>query len=229
MWNGFLAFWLTADGFPFRLRQSRAALSAVINHSSKCWCQFLADVFDTLSDMTTPPEPDPSPPNPAAETPEAATFPEPPAHGRLLGIDYGDKRMGFAISTPEQTISSPLENYTRRTSALDLKQIKHWCEEYVVKGIVIGLPIHMNGLESQKSAHCRRFAAWLYSQLGLPTAMHDERCTTAVVIDHLIELDLSRQQRKKKLDMLAAQVLLESYLNSRQPVRGCETDPSLDA
>ena len=179
--------------------------------------------------MTTHPEPDSSSPNLASETPESATFPQPPAYGRLLGIDYGDKRMGFAISTPEQTISSPIENYTRRTSALDLIQIRHWCEEYVVKGIVIGLPIHMNGLESQKSAHCRRFAAWLYSQLGLPTAMHDERCTTAVVIDQLIELDLSRQQRKKKLDMLAAQVLLESYLNSRQPVRGSESDQSLGA
>lgn len=177
--------------------------------------------------MTTPPEPESGLPNPAPETPEAATFPAPPAYGRLLGIDYGDKRIGFAISTPEQTISSPIENYSRRTLALDLKQIRHWCEEYVVKGIVIGLPIHMNGLESQKSAHCRRFAVWLYQQIGLPTAMHDERCTTAVVIDHLIELDLSRKQRKKKLDMLAAQVLLESYLNSRQPVRGSESDQSL--
>ena len=171
--------------------------------------------------MTTPPEPAPS--EPATEVIQPVAFPVPPAQGRLLGIDYGDKRMGFAISTPEQTISSAIENYTRRTSDLDLKQIKYWCEEYVVKGIVIGLPIHMNGLESQKSAHCRRFAAWLYPQLGLPIAMHDERCTTAVVIDHLIELDLSRKQRKKKLDMLAAQVLLESYLNSRLPVRGSET------
>ncbi len=167
--------------------------------------------------MTTPREPLATPP-----VIESVAFPELPAFGRLLGIDYGDKRMGFAISTPEQTISSAIENYTRRTSALDLKQIKHWCEEYLVKGIVIGLPIHMNGLESPKSTQCRRFAAWLYEQFGLPIALHDERCTTAVVIDHLIELDLSRKQRKKKLDMLAAQVLLESYLNSRQPVRGSD-------
>ena len=163
--------------------------------------------------MTTPTEP----------IIEPVAFPEPPTCGRLLWIDYGDKRMGFAISTPGQTISSAIENYSRRTSALDLKQIKHWCEEYLVKGIVIGLPIHMNGLESPKSTQCRRFAAWLYEQIGLPIAMHDERCTTSVVIDHLIELDVSRKQRKKKLDMLAAQVVLESYLNSRLPVRGSET------
>jgi putative holliday junction resolvase len=177
--------------------------------------------------VTTPPEPLPSVPVP--EIVEHVNYPEPPAFGRLLGIDYGDKRMGFAISTPEQTISSAIENYSRRTSALDLKQIKHWCEEYVVKGIVIGLPIHMNGLESPKSTQCRRFAAWLFEHLGLPIALHDERCTTAVVIDHLIELDLSRKQRKKKLDMLAAQVLLESYLNSRMPVRGSETLQPPDA
>ena len=171
--------------------------------------------------MTSPADATPTPP---ASTPEnfepVVVYPEPPRFGRLLGIDYGDKRIGFAISTPEQTISSAIENYTRRTSALDLQQIRRWCEEYVVKGIVIGLPIHMNGNESQKSAHCRRFAAWLYEHLKLPLALHDERCTTAVVMDQLIELDLSRKQRKKKLDMLAAQVLLESYLNSRLPVRG---------
>ena len=171
--------------------------------------------------MTDPGEPLPIPP-----ILEQVTFPEPPTQGRLLGIDYGDKRFGFAVSTPEQTISSAIENYTRRTSALDLKQIQSWCEEYVVQGIVIGLPIHMNGLESQKSTQCRRFANWLFQQLGLPIAMHDERCTTAVVIDHLIELDFSRKQRKKKLDMLAAQVLLESYLNSRLPVRGSDTEGS---
>ena len=159
---------------------------------------------------------------PTPEVMEQVVFPEPPRSGRLLGIDYGDKRLGFAISTPDQTISSAIENYTRRTSALDLQQIKHWCEEYLVRGLVIGLPIHMNGLESQKSTHCRRFADWLYQHIGIPIAMHDERCTTAVVIDHLIELDFSRKQRKKKLDMLAAQVLLESYLNSRQPLRGSE-------
>ena len=173
--------------------------------------------------MTTTPEPAPQPPLPTSEAPEPVAFPEPPKSGRLLGIDYGDKRLGFAISTPDQTISSAIENYTRRTSALDLQQIKRWCEEYLVQGIVVGLPIHMNGQESHKSIQCRRFADWLYQHLKLPIAMHDERCTTAVVIDHLIELDFSRKQRKKKLDMLAAQVLLESFLNSRLPVRGSES------
>ena len=176
--------------------------------------------------MTIPSEPNPNEQPATPETLEQVAYPEPPNTGRLLGIDYGDKRFGFAISTPDQTIASAIENYTRRTSALDLQQIKNWCEEYLVKGIVIGLPIHMNGLESQKSTQCRRFANWLFQQLGLPIAMHDERCTTAVVIDHLIELDFSRKQRKKKLDMLAAQVLLESYLNSRLPVRGSDTEGS---
>ncbi len=179
--------------------------------------------------MNSPTESSPTPQEPAPEHVEpVVTYPEPPRSGRLLGIDYGDKRIGFAISTPEQTISSAIENYTRRTSALDLQQIRRWCEEYVVKGIVIGLPIHMNGNESQKSIQCRRFAAWLYEHLKLPLALHDERCTTAVVIDQLIELDLSRKQRKKKLDMLAAQVLLESYLNSRIPVRGSERNADLE-
>ncbi len=193
----------------------KGQVSAVLTLSRQA---SLVTIRETL--MTIPGQPQPS-----LHSVEQVAFPELPAAGRLLGIDYGDKRIGFAISTPEQTISSAIENYTRRTSALDLKQIQNWCEEYLVQGIVIGLPIHMNGHESQKSTQCRRFAAWLFSEIGLPIALHDERCTTAVVIDQLIELDLSRKQRKKKLDMLAAQLLLESYLNSRLPLRGSHATP----
>lgn len=169
-----------------------------------------------------------STPHPATpESPESVALPAPPATGRLLGIDYGDKRMGFAASNPEQTIACAIENYTRRTSALDLQQIRRWCQEYSICGFVVGLPIHMNGNESQKSLQCRQFAAYLYQALGLPIALHDERCTTAVVLDQLIELDMSRKQRKKKVDMLAAQVLLQAYLDSKQPLRTGEPDVSL--
>lgn len=154
--------------------------------------------------------------------PEQMTFPVPPLEGRMLGIDFGDKRFGFAVSNFEQTIASPIENYNRRSPSLDLQQIKRWCQEYTIKGVVIGLPIHMSGLESQKSIQCRRFAAVVHEATQLPVALHDERCTTAVVIDHLIELDMSRKQRKKKLDMLAAQVLLQSFLDSRKPPRNPE-------
>ena len=97
-----------------------------------------------------------STPHPATpESPESVALPAPPASGRLLGIDYGDKRMGFAVSNPEQTIACAIENYTRRTSALDLQQIRRWCQEYSIRGFVVGLPIHMNGNESQKSLQCR--------------------------------------------------------------------------
>jgi putative Holliday junction resolvase len=160
----------------------------------------------------------------SSQPPVPETLPAPPATGRLLGIDYGDKRMGFAVSNPEQTIACAIENYTRRTSALDLQQIRRWCQEYSIRGFVVGLPIHMNGNESQKSLQCRQFAAYLYQALGLPIALHDERCTTAVVLDQLIELDMSRKQRKKKVDMLAAQVLLQAYLDSKQPLRTGEPD-----
>lgn len=166
-------------------------------------------------------------PNASGSAAEAApAIPAPPAEGRLLAIDFGDKRLGFAVSNSDQTIASAIENYTRRTSALDLKQIQRWCQEYSIRGFVVGLPIHMNGQESPKSLQCRQFAAYLHQATGLPIALHDERCTTAVVQDLLIELDISRKQRKKKLDMLAAQVLLQSYLDSKQPVRAGEPDCS---
>lgn len=172
--------------------------------------------------MTEPASDSPISPPPGSGIPD---LPPPPASGRLLGIDYGDKRMGFAVSNFEQTIACAIENYTRRTSALDLQQIKRWCQEYSIRGFVVGLPIHMNGDESQKSTQCRQFAAYLYQSLGLPIAMHDERCTTAVVLDQLIEIDMSRKQRKKKVDMLAAQVLLQAYLDAKRPLRTGEEQP----
>ncbi len=150
---------------------------------------------------------------------EQFVFPPLPERGRLLGIDFGDKRMGFAVSDPDQSMACPIENYTRRTEALDQARYKYWFEEYRVAGLVIGLPIFMNGEESPKSLQCRRFAYWMHQWSGLPVAMHDERCTSAIVEDRLVELDLSRAQRKKKLDMLAAQVLLQSYLDRRRPIR----------
>lgn len=158
---------------------------------------------------------------------EAFVFPDMPPRGRLLAIDYGDKRMGFAVSDPEQSMACPVENYTRRTPALDQARFKYWIQEYCAAGLVVGLPIFMNGSESPKSQQCRQFAIWLHQTFQLPVTLHDERCTSAVVEDRLVELDLSRAQRKKRLDMLAAQVLLQSYLDGRRPPRGTGPEASL--
>lgn len=143
--------------------------------------------------------------------------PEFPAQGRLLGIDYGTRRVGLAISTPDQTIASPLEIYQRRNDQLDARHFLAVAEDYRVRGIVLGLPIHVSGEEGQTAAQARKYGDWLKSILGLPVAFWDERYTSAVAEEYLLGADLSRQKRKKRLDMVAAQIMLQSYLNSRLP------------
>lgn len=140
-----------------------------------------------------------------------------PRSGRLLGVDYGQKRLGLAICNDEQSIASPLQNYTRRSDRLDGNHLQQIAREYRCVGCVVGLPLHMGGDVSVSSHRAQKFASWLAGLTGLPIAYHDERCTSAVVEDQLILMDVSRAKRKELLDKLAAQVILQAYLDLRRP------------
>ena len=138
-----------------------------------------------------------------------------PRSGRLLAVDYGHKRLGLAICNDEQSIASPLENYNRRSDRLDGAHLKQLAKDYRCVGCVVGLPLHMGGQTSETSQRAQKFAAWLASLSGLPIAYQDERCTSAVVEDQLILMDVSRGKRKQLLDKLAARVILQAYLDNR--------------
>lgn len=147
-----------------------------------------------------------------------------PCDGRLLAIDFGTKRLGFAVCTPEQTISTPLETWTRHGRAADARRLGELIEDYRIAGFVVGLPLHMNGDEGQSAHHARTFGRWLRETLGLPVGFWDERCSSAVADDWMLEADLSRDRRRGLRDRLAAHVILQSYLESRrQPT----ADPTL--
>ncbi|MBX3444421.1 MAG: Holliday junction resolvase RuvX [Planctomyces sp.] len=156
---------------------------------------------------------DPPPGTPGSAAPGSAG--DIPAAGRLLGIDYGTKRLGFAISTPEQSIASPLENYTRRGPKQDAEALRRVATEYRIVGLIVGLPLHMGGEEGVKAGESRRFAAWAAGILNCPVALQDERCTTAVAEDILRDAGVPRSKWKQRLDKLAAQILLQSFLDSR--------------
>ncbi len=145
----------------------------------------------------------------AAATP--ATF---PTQGVLLGLDFGTKRIGVAVSTPEQTIACPLENYTRQRKQHDGRHLTRLAEEYQAVGLVVGLPVHMSGEESQKSAEARAFGNWLSEVTGLPVCFWDERFTTATAELYLHQVEFTKKQRQARLDKLAAQVMLQAFLNS---------------
>ncbi|WP_437224774.1 Holliday junction resolvase RuvX [Planctomicrobium sp. SH661] len=140
-----------------------------------------------------------------------------PTTGRLLGVDFGTKRVGLAISTADQSIASPLEIYSRCNDAVDARHFKTILEDYNVRGIVVGLPIHVNGTEGQKAKEARAYGKWLAGISKLPVDFHDERYTSAVADDYMLEANLTREQRKKRVDMIAAQILLQSFLDRRQP------------
>ena len=137
-----------------------------------------------------------------------------PTQGVLLGLDYGTKRVGVAVSTREQTIASPLENYTRQRKQHDGRHLTRLAEEYQAVGLVVGLPVHMSGEESQKSAEARVFGDWLSEVSGLPVCFWDERFTTATAELYLQQVDFTKKKRKARLDKLAAQIMLQAFLDS---------------
>lgn len=149
-----------------------------------------------------------------------------PTTGRLAAIDYGTVRLGVAITDPDQRLASPLENYTRRTPALD----RQWLEQLVkterIAGLVIGLPIHTSGQESQKSREARQFGQWVQEVTGLSVAFFDERFTSAHAEALLLDAELTKKRRKQRLDKLAAQILLTAYLELDS--RGAEPPAALD-
>ncbi|MCA9217837.1 MAG: Holliday junction resolvase RuvX [Planctomycetales bacterium] len=140
--------------------------------------------------------------------------------GRIAGIDYGTKRIGIAITDPAQSIASPYENYNRSGPEADAKRFKRLVSEDGIVLFVVGLPLHVSGDESQKSFEARQFGAWLHELTNVPVEFFDERYTSSESEAFLIEIDMSRKQRKKRLDMLAAQLILKGYLERRDLTDG---------
>jgi putative holliday junction resolvase len=138
--------------------------------------------------------------------------PEKPAAGRVAGIDYGHVRIGIAISNPERTIVSPLENYTRRGLEQDAQRFRRLTAEESVVLFVVGLPIHLDGGESAKSQEARQFGKWLGEVTGVRVEFFDERFTSHEAEQLLLAADMTRKRRKNRMDMLAAQIMLSAYM-----------------
>ena len=134
--------------------------------------------------------------------------------GRILAVDFGTVRLGFAVCDSGQQFSSPFENYTRRSIDEDARHICRIVDEEQIRWLLVGLPIHLDGRENAKSQESREFGAWLHQLTNLPVAFFDERMTSKEAEAQLIEANLSSKQRKQRRDMLAAQLLLAAYLES---------------
>jgi len=133
---------------------------------------------------------------------------------RLAGIDYGTVRIGIALADLQTGIAGPYETYTRRNEQLDAEYFQALADEERLCRFVVGLPVHLDGHESQKSHEARQFGRWLGEQTGLPVEYFDERFTSSEAEAMLGEAQLTKKRRQARIDQLAAQIMLTAYLES---------------
>ncbi|MDA1017303.1 MAG: Holliday junction resolvase RuvX [Planctomycetota bacterium] len=142
------------------------------------------------------------------------TKPTVPTQGRLIGLDYGTKRVGVAITDFHQEISSPLDTYYRHVEVTDRCYFRDLAAEYRAVGVVVGLPVHLSGIEGQKAREAREFGKWIGDCTQIPVTFWDERYTSAIAEDFLLGMELTSKKRKAVIDRLAAQIMLKSFLDS---------------
>lgn len=146
--------------------------------------------------------------------------------GRVLGIDPGSKRIGVAVSDSDQRVATPLEVVARtRDDAAHRRRVAALAEEWEVVGLVVGLPVGLDGTEGVAAEAARAEAAALGDSTGLPVAFYDERFTSVTAERALDEAGVTQQARRGRVDMLAAAILLQGWLDAsiRDPQPG--TDP----
>ena len=133
--------------------------------------------------------------------------------GRLLGIDYGERRVGLAISDPTGTIASPAGTIIRRAGKRPpVAEIIRRAEALEARGFVMGLPLDGNGDETPRSTEARSVAAEITKRTGLAVEMIDERYSTAAAKRAIHEMGGSTRDRKADVDALAAAVILQQAL-----------------
>lgn len=138
-----------------------------------------------------------------------------PARGALLGIDHGSVRIGYALTDEGQSLAIPLETWAVRGPRLDGAHLVEIIRDYRIQGLVIGLPLFKSGDESPQAGIVRQFGTWAHELSGLPVAYCDERHSSTEAEVLLMSRGDSPRQRKDKLDRLAAQFILQTYLAQR--------------
>jgi len=134
----------------------------------------------------------------------------------LMGLDLGTKTIGVAISDDRRLVASALDVVLRKKFSIDAAILGSLIIEYKVSGIILGLPLNMNGTEGPRCQSTRQFAVNLDETTKIPLAFWDERLSTQAVEKHLISHDVSRRRRKKVVDKLAAQFILQGALDFLQ-------------
>jgi len=138
------------------------------------------------------------------------------AAGRIMALDYGDRRIGVALSDPLGITARPLLTLTRTTWESDLERIRAMTREHDIRRIVVGLPLDMDGTRGERVRLTEVFMERVRRATGLPVHPWDERLTTLQAERTLLEGDLSRSRRRRVIDQVAAVILLQSYLDAQR-------------
>ncbi|MGP3777677.1 MULTISPECIES: Holliday junction resolvase RuvX [Halanaerobium] len=134
---------------------------------------------------------------------------------RILGLDYGNKRVGVAVSDSLGWTAQPLSTLKMHGHQELLLEIKEYIDKYAVEKIVVGMPYNMDGSVGKRAEITQAFVNFLKNNLELPIIIQDERLTTSQAKNILLEADVSRQGRKKVIDKMAAALILQSYLDQQ--------------
>lgn len=135
---------------------------------------------------------------------------------RILALDIGSKRIGVAMSDELLLTAQGRETIRHTTADQDIAEISRLVAENGVTEVVLGLPLNMNGSPSAKSKAVMEFAEALAASISVPVKTWDERLTTVGAEKALLEADMSRLKRKRLNDMVAAQLILQGYLDHRK-------------
>lgn len=146
-------------------------------------------------------------------TAKAAEFRDALPGGRLLGLDVGTKTIGTALCDAQWTIATPAALVARTKFAKDLERLKAMVAAQDAAGIVIGLPLNLDGSESPRTQSVRAFARNMEA-LGLPILLWDERWSTQAVTRTLIDADASRARRAELVDKMAAAYILQGAIDA---------------
>ncbi|NBU84182.1 MAG: Holliday junction resolvase RuvX [Sphingomonadaceae bacterium] len=136
-----------------------------------------------------------------------------PQGGRLIGLDVGTQTIGTALCDAGWTIASPADLIRRTKFSVDRAKLRDFIAAQLVKGIVVGLPLNLDGTDSPRTQSTRAFAKNI-ADLGLPILLWDERWSTQAVERAMIAADLSRAKRAERVDSAAASYILQGVIDA---------------
>lgn len=136
-----------------------------------------------------------------------------------MGLDVGTRTVGVAVSDALGITAQGVTTVRRTNMKTDLGELSRIATEYEVNRVVVGLPLNMNGSEGPRAAFSRAFGASLHKATGLPIEFWDERLTTVAAQRVLLEADLSRKKRREVVDQVAAQLILQGWLDAHSTRR----------